>query len=306
LQFNEYLKKCRSKYSLTQENLVQELYNFDDSFTGLDTRTLSRWEKGSTRPNAAKQVIIIQMFQKFSTHIFPCFYNQKNIEEDLCKVGIKNLIGISKKHIVNFPNNIFSVNDINISHIRSHDNINFILDMPQSIIKGLTSNYFKITIKHLKEWSLHPSNLFLMAQANGQFVGMFLILKLKPQIFKKLLTFEMQAKDLTDNDFANAQEETSIFLLSVFAYTNKIATLLYLRYYAHLIANQDTIVDVGSTPLLADGKKLAEKMHLRHIKDKKLEEETLSAYSAPIEDVLINEDILKMVFVRQDCPQDDS
>jgi len=53
-------------------------------------------------------------------------------------------------------------------------------------------------------------------------------------------------------------------------------------------------------------KKLLEKMHLSHLTDKKLNGETLSAYSAPLEDVLINEDVLKMVFMKQDCPQDDN
>ena len=137
MQFNEYLKRCRKKYKLTQEALVQELYNFNDTFEGLDTRTLIRWEQGATKPTATKQVVIIQLFQKFSKNIFPCFYNKKEIEEDLCKVGIKNLTGNSKEHIVNFPNNVFCVEDISITHIRSHDNLNLVLNMPQSIFKGL-------------------------------------------------------------------------------------------------------------------------------------------------------------------------
>ncbi len=306
MQFNEYLKSCRKKYKLTQENLVQELYNFDDTFEGLDARTLSRWEKGSTKPTASKQVVIIQLFQKFSTHIFPCFYNHNNVEEELCRNGIKNLIGNSKEHIVNFPSNVFSVENISISHIRSHENINLVLNMPQSIFEGLTSNYFKLTLELLKGWSLNPSNLFLVAQTNEQFVGMFFILRVKPQSFKKLLSFEMMAYDLIDNDFANFEEESCMFPVSVFAYNDKVATLLYLRYYAHLIANQASIIEVGTTPLLNGGKKLVEKMHLTHIKDKKINGETLSAYSASLEDVLINEDVLKMVFMKQNCPQENN
>ncbi len=306
LQFNEYLKSCRKKYGLTQENLVQELYNFSDVFKGLDARTLIRWERGTTKPSAAKQVVIIQLFGKFSTHIFPCFYNRENVEEDLCRAGIKNLIGNSKEHIVNFPSNIFSIDDISISHIRSHKNIDLIINMPQSIFKGLTSNYFKITADYLKEWSLHPSNLFLIAQANEQFVGMFFSLRLKPKSFKKLLSFEMEIIELTDDDFASFKEEASVFSFALFAYNDKVATLLYLRYYAHLIAHQDTIIEVGSTPLLDSGRKLVEKIHLVHLEDKKLNKEVLSAYSAPLEDVLINEDVLKMVFAKQDCPQDDN
>lgn len=306
MQFNKYLKSCRKKYNLTQENLVQELYNFDDSFAGLDTRTIIRWEKGTTKPSIVKQITIIQLFQKFSTHLFPCFYSQKNIEEDLCKTGIKNLIGNSKEHIINFPNNIFNIENMNISHVRSHNDIDLLLTMPQSIFEGLTSNYFKLTLEMLKIWSLNPSNLFLIAQTNEQFVGMFFILRIKPLSFKKLLSFEMMVNELKDENFANFEEEACMFPISIFAYNDEVASLLYLRFYAHLIANQNSIIEVGTTPLLAGGKKLVEKMHLIHLLDKKLNGETLSAYNASLEDVLINEDVLKMLFMKQECPEDDT
>ena len=301
MQFNEYLKSCRKKYNFTQENFVQELYNFDDSFIGLDTRTLIRWETGSTHPVAKKQVLIIQLLQKFSTHVFPCFYNQKNIEENLCKVGIKNLIGHSKKHIINFPDNIFNVKDINISQIRSHVNIELLLAMPQSIFEGLTANYFKLNLKLLKSWSLNPNNFFLIAENNNQFVGMFFVLRVKPKIFKKLISFEILANELRDEDFADFEEEACSFPISMFAYNDTVAVLLYVRYYAHLIANQNTIIEVGNTPLLSDGKKLVEKMNLEHLLDRKINGETLSAYSASLEDVLVNENVLKMIFAKQGC-----
>ena len=304
MKFNEYLKSCRIKYSLTQEELVQELYNFSDSFQGLDIRTLSRWEKGSTRPTAAKQVTIIELFQKHSTHIFPCFYNQEKVEDELCRVGIDNLIGNSKEHIINFPINIFKVDDINISHIRSHGDIELMLNMPYSLMEDMTSNFFNITIEHLKEWALHPSNLFLVARNKEQFLGMFFTLRLKPSSFKKIMAFEMRIVELDDTDFANFEEEACNLPFAMFAYNDKVASLLYLRYYAHLIANQDTIIEVGATPILAGGKKLVEKMHLKHIGDKQVDNNILSAYSAPLEDVLINEDVLKMIFLKQECPED--
>ena len=304
MKFNEYLKSCRKKYNLTQEELVQELYNFNNIFEGLDTRTLSRWEKGSTKPTAAKQVVIVQSFQKFSTHIFPCFFGDSQLEEDLCRIAVKNLIGNSKEHIINFPSNIFNIDNINISHINSHDDLNFVLNMPQSIFEGITSNYFKITTQHLKEWSLNPSNLFLIAQSNNDFLGMFFSLRLKPSSFEKIISFEMKVIQLTGKDFANSKEESCDLPISMFAYNDKVAALLYLRYYAYLIANQDVIVKVGTTPLLGGGKKLVEKMHLTHIENKQIDNEILSSYSASLEDVLINEDVLKMIFLKQECSED--
>jgi transcriptional regulator with XRE-family HTH domain len=305
LKFNEYLKSCRKKYNLTQEELVQELYNFNDIFAGLDVRTLSRWEKGSTKPTATKQVVIVQLFQKYSTHIFPCFSSfNKNAEEELCRTGIKNLIGQSKEHIVNFPTNIFTTGDIDISHVRSHSNMDLLLKMPQSILSGRVENYFQITVEHLSNWALHPSNLFLIAQSNYSFIGMFFTLRLKPEVFKKLLSFELKAKDIDHNDFATFEEDACDFPIAMFAYNEKVASLLYIRYYAYLISNQDTIIEVGSTPLLKGAKKILEKMHYHHIKDKEIDNRALASYSAPLKDILINEDVLKMVFQKQDCPED--
>lgn len=300
MQFNEYLKICRERYDLTQEQLVQELYNIDDEFSGLNTGTLSRWERGSTRPSLSKQVTIIKLFQKYSTHFFPCYYDQDNVEDELCRVSIRNLIGHTKVHILNFPAKAFTVDDIKVSHIRSHDDMGIMLDMPHSIMKGITSNYYQITMDHLESWALHPSTLFVVAEHEGQFFGMFFTLRLKPDAFKKIISFEMELREITENDFASHEEKACSLPIGFFAYNEKTASLLFLRYYAHLIANQDTIMEVGTTPILKDGRKLVEAMHLEHISDLDVEGRTLSAYSAPLEDVLINQDVVKMIFQKQE------
>ncbi len=178
--------------------------------------------------------------------------------------------------------------------------------MPQSIIKGITSNYYQIDINHLKSWALHPSSLFIVAECEGQFFGMLFTLRLKPDVFKKIISFKMQIRDITEDDLAGFEEEACSFPLAFFAYNEKTASLLFLRYYAHLIANQDSIIEVGFTPLIDGGKKLAEATHLTHLADLKVESGTLSSYSAPLEGVLINEDVLKMIFQRQECPEDEN
>ena len=306
MQFNEYLKTCRERYNLTQEQLVQELYNTDDGFSGLNPGTLSRWERGATHPSLSRQVSIVKVFQKHSAHLFPCFHQQDNIEDELCRVGIKNLIGHSKEHILKFPTNVFTVDDIKISHVRSHEDIEFMLKMPVSILNGITSNQFKIEIEQLTHWALHPTSLFVVAECDGQFFGMFFALRLKPDIFKKIISFEMQVHDLTEDDFAGFEEEACSLPFSFFAYNEKTATLLYIRYFSHLIANQDSIIEVGTTPMLDGGRKIVEAMHLNHLHDLKVEHGTISAYSAPLEDVLINEDVLRMIFRKQESPEEDN
>jgi transcriptional regulator with XRE-family HTH domain len=304
LTFGNYLNLCRKHYNLTQEEFVSQLYSFDNKFEGLDVRTLSRWENAQTQPPAQKQIQIIKYFQIFSCKIFPCFDEIDSIEEHICLRGVENLIGNSKEHIINFPQNIFQIDDIQIKHLRSMKDIDNILDMPESIISSMTSNLFDIKKEHLKKWALHPSNLFLIAKVKNQFMGMFFCLKLKHRSFEKILSLKLKFIDLSDDDFARFDEKGSIFHLSFFTYNELIASLFYIRYYAYLINNQEYIKDIGTTPVLESAKKLLEKIHVKHLKDKRYKNKKVSIYKSPLEDVLLNENLFRIIFTKQTCPQE--
>lgn len=162
--FSVYLKKCRENYSFTQEELVHTLYSYHDIFDGLDVGTLSRWERNTTKPNIEKQIQILKFFQTQSGVILSCFdeNDQQEIEEKLCKIGVKNLLGSSKEHILNGPTTHFKMEFTSIKEIRNAENIDKALAMPYSTILNLTNNAYKISLDTLKEWSLHPSSFFYM------------------------------------------------------------------------------------------------------------------------------------------------
>jgi transcriptional regulator with XRE-family HTH domain len=306
LQFNIYLKHCRERYHLTQEQLVQELYNSDKIFEGLDVSTISRWERAITRPSIQKQIKIVSLFSSFSDSVLSCFndMNKEDVEDKLCKIGVKNIIGSSKEHILNFPSKSFKVDDILVKHIRSSSDIDKGLQLPYTIIENLTGNAYNLNFEIIKSWALNPSNLFLISEYQGQFHGLLFTLRLKPDIFNEIINFDKQIKDICEKDFASFQEMGSNLPMAFFAYNDKSSTLLILRYYAHLIANQNFIESIGTTPLLEGAKKIVQKMNLKFYKDKEVSQGTLSSYSAPLSEVLINERVLKMIFQKQDCPED--
>lgn len=306
MKFSEYLKSCRQKHKLTQEELAQELYNFNEDFVGVDTGTISRWERDQTQPSTERQVSILKLFYSLSGHILSCFDTKDKdaIENEICKVGVKNLIGSSKEHILNFPSQSFKMEYSRISQIRSAKNIDKALAMPYSTIMNLTENVFEVSIEQIERWALHPSNFFLLSEYHEQYSGMLFALRLKPNIFKKIINFEMEVRDVSDDDFASFNEMGSNLPITFFAYNDKNSTLLILRYYAHLIANQDVIENVGTTPLLNGAKKIVEKMNMKKHKEKSIPQGTITSYYAPLSDVLINPSVMKMLFQRQDCPQD--
>ena len=306
MKFNEYLKSCRQKYKLTQEELVQGLYNFDEDLVGVDTRTISRWEMAQTKPSVDRQISIVKYFQTVSGHIFSCFENtdSRSIENKICKLGVKNLIGNSKEHILNFPSKSFKVSEIEIKHLNNAENIDAILQMPYTVLESLTDNVYQLSFETIKEWALHPSNLFLLSMHRDKFIGLLFSIKLKSAIFQKVIDFEIDLKDITVNHFADVNEVGSAFPIAFFAYNDKCSTLLILRFYAHLIANQDVIKNVGTAPLLDGAKKIVQKMNMKQHKEQTVPQGILTSYYAPLNEILINEPVMKMLFQKQECPQD--
>lgn len=305
--FNEYLKKCREKYIFTQEELVNKLYSFDDVFQGLDVSTLSRWERNITKPNIQKQIEIVKFFYTKSNTILSCFETlDKNIiEEELCKIGIKNLVGLSKEHILNGPTKYFKLRYSSVNHIRSAQDIDRALAMPYSTILNLTDNVDELSLDTIKTWALHPSSFFLYAEYHEQFAGMFFSLRLKPSTFEKLINFDMKLKEVSVDDFASFKELGCNLPIAFFAHNDKISSLLIVRYFAHIIANQDRIEKIGAMPLFSGAKKIVQNMNLKPHKNKKVKQGNLESFSAPLHKVLLNESVLKMIFQKQKCPEDE-
>ncbi len=298
MKFNEYLKSCRQKYNLTQEELVQELYNFEVDFIGVDTRTLSRWEQSQTKPSVNRQITIVKYFQTKSDYIFPCFedFERDEIEAQICEVGVENIIGKNKELVLNFPASYIIADDLKITHLRQLDTIDSTIKMAMRLDKEFTDSYSQLKDENFKQWAMHPSTLFLVCEIDDQFSGLLFTLRLKPEIFDKIINFEMEEKELNISHFASFDEDGCNYLLNFFAQSQKVASLLYLRYYAHLIANQNSILKVGALTMMSEGKKLIERIKLSHYKDTIIDEHSISSYEASLSDVLINEDVLKMIF----------
>ncbi len=250
--------------------------------------------------------MIVRVLQQISKHILPCFdtLKKEEIEKTICLVGAHNIIGKNKQLILNFPSDIFEVDAIKITHVREAKDIDQILEMPHSIYKGFTKDIFLIGKEDFKAWALHPSNLFLLCEHKNQFMGMFFSLRLKPESFQKLMSFEVKLAELSDEDFAGFDEVGCNYISFFFAYSDRSAALLLLRYYAHLIANQSVIAEVGTLVRLEGGRKAAERLHLQAFQKQPIQTETVTSHRAPLEDVLINEEVMKMIFQKQECPEE--
>lgn len=308
MQFNEYLRSCREHNQLTQEQLVYDLYSHDiDSFEGLDTSTLSKWERGITKPKATKQVSIIKYFQNKTGDVLPCWnnYSIDEAEKLICKVGISNLIGKSKKHIYDFPSDRMSVDDINVYPLRSFERMDDLIELNMPLHQKFNHESIQLTKEQFKKWALHSDSLFLACEYKGTFIGLTFTVKVKQKVFDKILNFEIKRSDITPDDFAAIDEVGSSLFLSFFAMNQKAATLLFVRYYAYLIANQKYIAEIGGVINSEAAMKLISNMNLQYQGNEITDDDVkIKAYRQTLPNVLASEPVVKMILSKQDCPEE--
>ena len=306
--FNEYLKECRENNNLTQEELVNALYIHDiEHFRALDAGTLGKWERRITKPKAAKQVSIIKFFQNKTGLVLPCWdkYSSNEAAGLICEVGMKNLIGHSKKHIYNFPAQTMSTEEMHVYPLRNFERMDVLIDMYMDIHKDINHPSIQVTQEEFREWALHPDSLFIACEYKNSFAGLSFTVKVKPEIFDKVLKFEMRRDEITTKDFAAHDEVGSSLMLGFFAVNEKAATLLFIRYYAYLISNQRTIDEIGAVSNSSESIKLISNMNLQfsgsHITEDNVK---IKAYRETLFNTLASEYVVKMILAKQECPEE--
>ncbi len=308
MHFNEYLKSCREHNQLTQEQLVHDLYSYDiENFEGLDTSTLSKWERNITKPKASKQVNILKYFQTKTGVALPCWdsYSIDETQDLICKAGMRNLIGKRKQLICNFPSEMMNVDDMKVYPVRNSERMDALIESNMHLHQSFNHELTQITRKQFKEWALHPDNLFLACEHKGSFLGLFFTARLKPEVFNEILDFKMKKSEITASDFASFDEMGSHLMLSFYAVNEKAATMLLIRYYAHLIANQKHIAEIGGVTINDEAKKIVSNMNLHYYTSKTTDDNVkIEAYRQTLANILASENAVKMLLVKQECPEE--
>jgi len=94
-------------------------------------------------------------------------------------------------------------------------------------------------------------------------------------------------------------------MISFFAMNEKAATMLFIRYYAHLIANQKVIAEVGLATMMEDVKKFIRNMNLHNHGSKSVGKGlTMQTYRETLPIFLTSEEVVKMILSKQDCPEE--
>ena len=306
LQFGEYLKSCRLGLELTQEEFVVELFMHDIThFENLEPTTISKWEHGHPQPSTTRKLSILKYFQKKTGMALPFFsdYSTKTIEKMISQECMMNFLGNSKQVVLNFPSYAF-VDDLSIQRLSELKNIDRIIDINMDVNNEFNYGKSGLSTEHFKRWVQFPDNIFIMCEQHGQFYGLLFTLRVKPDIFEKLINFEMKEADIASEHFATINEPGADFFLSFIALNKEVASLLFTSYYAQLITNQKNIVSVGGMTMVDDARKLIENMCIKPYKEKQIttknnQKVKLITYKSSLKDFMACEGVIKMLFTKE-------
>ena len=226
-------------------------------------------------------------------------------ERIICETGMYNLLGKSKRLVLNFPSAMIESDDLKVYQLRNTESIEKIIAINLDLDRDFNQGYTRLDEEHFMSWALHPSNTFYVCEYQDQFFGLLFTLRLKPEVFRQVIHFEKSEDELTADDFASFDEPGSNYMVSFFAMNDKAAAILFIRYYAHLIANQDVIESVGVGTMMEDAKKLIGNMNLQPVATEQLDDgRELQMYSESLSDFIASEKVLKMIFAKQSCPEE--
>jgi transcriptional regulator with XRE-family HTH domain len=303
MRFGDYLKGCRERLGLTQEELVSELYIFDDErFEGVTPTTLSRWERGTTAPPMGRMAGIVAYFQSRLGSPLPCLKadSAEEIEAMMCGDPIEGLFRPRRM-----------VSDLSLDHdesetfelinLRHHPRAEELLELNAMLHRSVNTPYTRVDTRKFKEWIDFPGNLFIAVTYRSSFLGLLFTLRLRDGAFDDILRFRKRKEALAPEDFAAPNENGSVYMLSFFAISQEIATMLFRRFYAHLIANQARTREVGYISSFDEAQDLAHRLHLRTTDRKKYEETEILAFRSDLFALMTSPMALKALFPKQAC-----
>ena len=232
-------------------------------------------------------------------------YSVEEAEKLICKTGMQNLLGKSKELILDFPENKISLDNLEVYQLRNSEMLDSAIKLHMDLDQTYNHGTTRVEASTFREWALYPSNSFFYCEYLGHFFGLLFTVKLKQESFEKMMRCEIQEKDLTFDDFASFDEIGSNYIFSFFAMNQKASSMLFIRYYAHLIANQMVIAEVGVATMMEDAKKIINSINLKYHASTMFKEDLeLQSYRETLPNFLASENVIKMILSKQDCPEE--
>jgi len=181
--------------------------------------------------------------------------------------------------------------------LRGIDHYDKVLELVSIMLKEVNPAFNRIDAETLQSWIEFPNHLFQAVTFKKSLtLGILFALRLKPKSFDALFDYTRQKNELTAEDFAQNHEEAKLYLLSFFAMTPAVGSMLMARLFAHLIVHQKKILEAGFITALDEAGKIGEKMGLKKIDTHTVEGVSVNSYRADLFSIFSSDLLLRTLF----------
>ena len=296
---SDLLRRYRKLNTLTQSNLIDELINFSEFFSALNIVTLSRWENERTIPGLKKKQLLLKFL-----------YSKNCFKDNTCRVRIKErythlqetleqIFDIHFKHLIgNFPD--ADTYQYNIHTLKAYQDKQSYFEHIIRFEKGSNPKTvpYTITAATLEAWCDHPATFAIVCEANGQHAGHYILIKLKNSVADDILYRRRTIYELGLDDFCDTQKNGTYLSLTLFARSAKVAALLNIQHYLHLIDHMSTVDKIALSGIREDIVTMTKEYGVQLVargEDKKNNYRWYSL-SAPLEDILFSDTLVEAIY----------
>ena len=297
-----YVKKLlcayREEIGITQKEFVENLSEYAGEFIALNGVTLSRWETGTTEPSLRKKKKLLRYILSDSpSRCESCqdiaIDSYRNLYDTLHNVFRDNYQYI----IGNLPEQKADEYNFHVINRSSYygDYVEHVTDIERaSNAKG----YYTVSKAKLEQWCRHPSSFALVCERKKQHHGHFLMFKLKNSVADDIARHRRGEMSLEERDFCLPGEKGSYYVHALYGCNPKIAAMLNVEAYIHLLKNIESIDNLMIFSSRTDGVLLTKDYGIKEIAsgyDEKFGFEWHGMLS-PVEDILFSDTVVKLIF----------
>ena len=211
----DLIRQCRQRTGVSQEQLVQQLVDFQQEFADLDVQALSRWERGAVTPSLARQVLLMQFFGE----------SPEQLLADT-RFSIRQL-----PSILGFDRMIDQALDFRHMHgahpylDRNAEFVSVQVSAAESApIAACVANYQQGLARGRETWDAerlasmmeHPSCRMLRYDVGDILGGHLLYARLKRPAFEDVLRYRLLECQLSEEHMAAADEPSGVFVVSTY------------------------------------------------------------------------------------------
>jgi len=296
----ELILSYRKLHKMTQKSLVEALSQYSNDFKSLNTVTLSRWETGNTSPSVdKKRSLLAYLVSVGCLEQDSCYTLVRKRYETLLE-PLTNMFSRRYQFLIgNFPDfdfdSHFSLHTLDGFGHSTDEYIDHIIDIERATN---APEYYNVSGETMKSWCRSSGTLALVCERKKQHLGHYIMLKIKSDIAEAIAHNRRSELSITTKDLCNENEQGSYYIHALYGRNPKIAALLNVHAYLHLLDNFNTIDNILIFSTRKDGVELTRDYGIKTVAKGENERYGFKWHGmlSPVEEILFSDTVTRRAF----------